>query len=136
VDGPDFHLENPTLKARVGISANGLEINHAEWKLGVNPLALLGSKFPGEKHEIVKGEDFFSFKTPNYEFGFGFHGAPKIFLALHKPIPGNQLDILLDVCCFSFLFFFLCAYFCYSLINYNQTLISLRDTSRLELPPD
>jgi hypothetical protein len=97
VDSPSFYVENLTFKARIGISENGLELNHSEWKVIVNPLAFLGAKLPSEKHEIVRGEDFFSYKTVNYEFGFGSHGAPKIFLALHKPIPENSLDIQLDV---------------------------------------
>lgn len=104
MDGPSFQLDNPALKARIGISANGLEFHHSEWNVGVNPLATLGVKLPSEKHEIVKGEDFFSFKTPHFEFGFGFHGAPKQFLVLHKPIPGNTLDIELDVSLVAFLF--------------------------------
>lgn len=42
IEGPDFHLENPTLHARVGISAIGLDFDHSEWKLSLNPLGSLG----------------------------------------------------------------------------------------------
>ena len=97
VEATHFHREIAGLQVHVGISANGLEIHHPEWQVVANPFAFLGAKLPSDKHEIMCREDFFSLKTQHYKYGFGLHGAPKIFLALHKPSPGNTLDIQLDV---------------------------------------
>jgi hypothetical protein len=98
VDHPSYEIDSPILKSKVAISRNGLLIANPDWEIVVDPLTFLGAKLPSDKFEIAKGDDFISYKTPHFEFGLGFHGSMKMFLVLHKPIPGNSLEFHLNVC--------------------------------------